>query len=319
MKHIKRTALLLAALIAALALPAASATGEAPAPVAQNISLRVFRNIPCTGTLRAVDRSGTGVTYSLVTAPKHGTLALDGDSASFTYTPQQGRLGTDSFTYCAVDAQGCVSAPATVTLRVERPGTDVVYADMDGNAAHTAAVDLAARGVFVGSFVGGEYFFEPERSVTRGEFVAMAMAAAGEKAVQTGVTGFCDDAGIPAWARGYAAGALACGLIRGVGTEDGVAFAADAAVTLGEAAAVIDRLLSITDVDLADYGAAEDSWSAQAAANLVSVSVLPSASFSGEQLSRALTRAETAQLLSAAMTLADEKAASRGIFARIFG
>lgn len=315
MKNPKKLAALLAALLIML-LSVQGAAAQGGAPIAQNISLSAYRNIPCTSTLKATDRSGSGLSYALVDAPKHGTVSIETDGARFTYTPQENRVGSDSFTYVAVDGAGNTSQPATVRVTVERPDTAVTYADMDGNAAYTAAIALAEQGVFVGQCVGGEYFFEPERTVTRGEFVAMAMNAAGEQAEQTGVTGFCDDAVIPTWAKGYAAGALRCGLIRGVGTAEGVAFASDAPITLGEAAAVLDRLLDVTDVDLADYGAS-DVWSAQAAANLVSVSVLPSGSFSDTQLSRALTRAEAAELLSAARTLTQQK--PTGLFAQLFG
>lgn len=316
MKNQRKWTVLLAALLLSVLLLPQGTAAQGGAPIAQNISLRAYRNISCTGTLKAADRSGAGLSYTLVDAPRHGTVAIESDGARFTYTPQENRIGSDSFTYAAVDGEGNISQPATVHITVERPDTTVTYADMDGNAAYTAAIDLAAQGVFVGQYVSGEYFFEPERTVTRGEFVAMAMTAAGEQAEQTGVTGFCDDAVIPTWARGYAAGALRCGLIRGVGTAEGVAFSADAPITLGEAATVLDRLLDVTDVDLADY-VETDAWSAQAAANLVSVSVLPSGSFSDAQLSRALTRAETAELLSAAMALSQEK--SSGIFSWLFG
>lgn len=316
MKDPKKLAALLTALLLSVLLMPQGTAAQGGAPIAQNITLHAYRNIPCTATLKATDRSGSGLSYALSDAPKHGTVSIESDGARITYTPQANRTGSDSFTYVAVDGEGNVSQPATVRVTVERPDTAVTYADMDGNAAYTAAIALAEQGVFVGQYVGGEYFFEPERSVTRGEFVAMAMTAAGEQAEQTGVTGFCDDAAIPTWAKGYAAGALRCGLIRGVGTAEGVAFAADAPITLGEAVAVLDRLLDVTDVDLADYGDT-DAWSAQAAANLVSVSVLPSGRFSDTQLSRALTRAEAAELLSAAMTLAQQK--PTGLLAWLFG
>lgn len=95
------------------------------------------------------------------------------------------------------------------------------------------------------------------------------------------MTGFCDDAEIPPWAKGSAVSALQCGLIRGVGTEGGMAFCADEGVTLSEAATVLNRLLRVTDVDLSDYDAGSaDAWSAQAVANLESVRVIESGSFS---------------------------------------
>jgi len=51
------------------------------------------------------------------------------------------------------------------------------------------------------------------------EFVTMALACAGIPAGDLMMTGFCDDAEIPTWAKGSAVSALQCGLIRGVGTE----------------------------------------------------------------------------------------------------
>ena len=67
-------------------------------------------------------------------------------------------------------------------------------------------------------------------------------------------------------------------------------------------------------MDLSDYyGDDSAAWSAQSVANLESVSVLESGSFSGGEWQRPLTRAEAAQLLSAAMTLADAKAGSGGL------
>ena len=55
---------------------------------------------------------------SLVTGPQHGQLALDANG-SFTFTPQAGYSGPDSFTYRASDDLGNASSPATVTLNVK--------------------------------------------------------------------------------------------------------------------------------------------------------------------------------------------------------
>lgn len=276
------------------------------APIARSSSARVYRGIPYTGTLSAVGREGEALRYSLVSAPKKGTLTLEGDT--FVYTGARDRIGADSFTYTAEDASGRVSAPAVVSLTLTRSRTGVEYDDMDGSAAYTAAVDLAERGIFVGAQVGAQRFFEPERAVTRGEFVAMALACAGVEVEAQSLTGFSDDAELPAWAKGCAVSALQGGLIRGVDTAEGVAFRASREVTLSEAAAVLDRLLRVTDVDMSRYeGENAEAWCAQAVANLESVRVLASGSFSGGDWQRALTRAEAAQLLSAAMTLAEGK------------
>lgn len=286
------------------------------APTARELSARVYRGIPYTGTLSALDREGDAVRFSLVTAPRKGTVTLDGDT--FVYTGAANRGGADSFTYTVTDADGRTSAPASVSLTLMRSRTGVTYDDMDGSAAYTAAVDLAEHGVLVGAQVGDSRFFEPERTVTRGEFVMMALASAGLETDEVALTGFADDAELPAWAKGCAVSALQSGLIRGVDTAEGVAFRASEEITLSEAAVVLDRLLRVTDVDMSGYsGEDAAAWCAQAVANLEAVCVLESGSFSGSDWQRPLTRAEAAQLLSAAMTLAEGQG-SGGLLASLF-
>lgn len=289
----------------------------AGAPIAQSMDVRVYRGIPYTGTLSAISREEGTVTFSIVAEPSKGTVTLDGDT--FVYTSAGSKSGTDSFTYAAADSAGNVSAPATVRITIVRAKCGVTYDDMAGNAAYTAAVDLAEHGVLVGAQVGGKRFFEPERGVSRGEFIAMALVCAGIPADEQSVTGFCDDAEIPAWAKGCAVSALQGGLIRGVSTDEGVAFRAEEGVTLSEAAAVLNRLLRVTDVDLSGVPAeSAGAWSAQAVANLESVRVLASGSFAAGDYQRTLTRAEAAQLLSAAMTLAERRQADEGLLTGLF-
>ncbi len=286
------------------------------APVAENMEVRVYRGVPYEGVFRAVDNEGGTLAFDIVTQPKKGTAELTEDGLGFVYTPA-GKLGADSFTYTATDEEGNVSLPATVSLTIERAASGVFYADMAGERAHTAALDLAEHGVFVGAKVGQDYFFEPQRTLTRGEFVAMALAAMDLQAEAVSMTGFCDDASIPTWAKGWAVSALNAGVISGVGTAEGVAFRAGDGITLNEAAVVLNRLLRVTDVDLSDYDAA-DAWCAQAVANLQSVSVIESGRFSAEEMRGGVTRAQAAELLSAAMTLKESKS-SKGLLSGLFG
>lgn len=50
----------------------------------------------------AIDAEGDPLTFSVVTAPAHGTLTLNGDG-TFVFTPDAGFTGTDSFTFRAND------------------------------------------------------------------------------------------------------------------------------------------------------------------------------------------------------------------------
>ena len=314
-------AMLLAAMIplnayALFGRKAAEPETAAGAPIARNMEIKAYRGVAYTGTLTATDNEGEAVTFHIATLPAKGTLEF-GEEGVFVYTPDANKAGSDSFTFTAVDESGNVSAPATVKIKIARVSSGVDYADTEGRDCATAAVDLAEHGVFVGSKVGGDWFFEPERTVTRGEFVTMALAAAGIEASDVTVTGFADDGAIPTWAKGSAAAALAAGVVRGTATENGVAFRAERDVTLSEAAAMLGRILRVTDVDLTDFDETAPAWYAQAVANLESVSVAPAGGFGGA-LDRSVTRGEAARLLSAAMALAEARGENEGFWSRVF-
>lgn len=295
----------------------AEASAPQGAPIAQNMEIKAYRGVAYTGTLTAIDNEGEAVTFQLATLPGKGTLEF-GEEGVFVYTPDANKAGTDSFTFTATDESGNVSAPATVRIKIARVSSGVSYSDTEGKDCATAAVDLAEHGVFLGAKVGDDWFFEPERTVSRGEFVAMAMAASGLEKSDVTVTGFCDDDAIPTWAKGSAAGALSAGIVRGVRTENGVAYDAQREMTLSEAATVLNRILQVTDVDVADFDGAEPVWYAQAVANLESVSIAPVGGYEAEALSHPLSRGEAAQLLSSAMALAEARDANQSLWEKIF-
>jgi len=84
------------------------------------------------------DPEGDLLTALLVDAPQSGTLQLATDG-SFTYTPDEGFVGADSFSYRASDGL-LESGIATVTLEVkaaEQPGVEIQIGDGSGT------IDLA--------------------------------------------------------------------------------------------------------------------------------------------------------------------------------
>ena len=276
------------------------------APVAQEISFSTYRDIPYRTQFLASDSEGEDITYAVETPPRKGTVVIDG--AEFTYTPDEGITGSDSFTYTATDSAGNVSLPAKVTILIEKTRSGVTYGDTEDPATAAAAQHLAEAGIFTGAKIGGMYCFESERSVTRGEFLAMVMETSGREVSAVTMTGFCDDEAIPTWSKAYAAAGVADGVIRGTTTAEGVAFRGGEAITFNEAATVLNRVLDLGDVDLAVWYAdreAVPSWAAQAVGNMEAVSVLAVGSFGSEALNEAVTRADAARMLSAAKTLLD--------------
>ena len=277
--------------------------GDDGAPIAQNLEAETYRGIPYTGTLSAVDNEGDAFTFHIVEQPAKGTVAL-GEDGSFVYTPAAGKTGKDSFTYAATDTGGNESAPATVSINIRKQKTSVTYSDMEGHPSYNAAICLAEEGICVGRQVGGTYLFDPAESVSRSEFLAMAMDAAGlevDPAVR--LTGFADDDSIAVWAKSYASAAVREGLISGVSTGEGIVFQGGEAITLREAAAIMDRILNVTDVRLEETAA----WSDQAVANMESVHVISAGSFGSEAASQTITRAQAAEILTAAIRLMEDQ------------
>jgi VCBS repeat-containing protein len=101
------------------------------------------------------DSNSDNLTATVVTRPAHGELTLQAD-VSFTYTPEKGFKGADSFTYKVSDGIED-SAPATVTIIVGKScplvkmyGDDSaqieqLYRYRDEVLAKTAAGRLAIR------------------------------------------------------------------------------------------------------------------------------------------------------------------------------
>lgn len=310
-KHV--AALALAAVLAlsgsASALFTKKAVEQEPAegaPVARDIEISTYRAIPYEAQFLASDSEGEDLTFAVADQPKKGEVRVDG--VNFTYTPEEGAVGADRFTYTATDSAGNVSLPATVTVTIEKVKSGITYADTEGNAAAAAAQHLAEEGIFTGARIGEQYYFGPEKPVSRGEFLAMVMETAGRDVSAVTMTGFCDDESIPTWAKAYAAAGVTEGIVRGRTTEQGVAFQGEDIITFNEAATVLDRVLDLGDVDLDVWYAdreAVPSWAAQAVGNMEAVSVLSAGSFGSGEMGAAVTRADAAQMLSAARTLLD--------------
>ncbi|MBZ5690072.1 MAG: cadherin-like domain-containing protein [Acidobacteriia bacterium] len=109
----------------------ATVTLNVLAPSAQNDLYAVntsVLSVPAPGVLGNDSNPLSGsLTVMLVSQPLHGTLNLAPDG-SFNYTPTSGFTGTDNFIYQAV-AAGVASNPATVTIMVIPPGSQLLFLD----------------------------------------------------------------------------------------------------------------------------------------------------------------------------------------------
>lgn len=211
------------------------------APVAEDSSLETYRNLPNTGTLKAYDPEGEPLRYTLTRSPKRGEVTIQEDG-TFTYTPKKNKVGTDSFTYTVTDPAGNVSREATVTIQILKPCDRTTYSDTANADCRFAAEWLRNTGVFTGETVSGQLCFDPERSVTRGQFLAMLVNVLGieidEDAAYTGFTDEC-----PSWLRPYLAAALRAGLTAD--WSGGSVFAPEEKITGQEAALLLQNALAL--------------------------------------------------------------------------
>lgn len=287
-------------------------TAANEAPIARNMDLSTYKNVAITGYFDAVDSEGDTLTFQLMDTPARGavTLAEDG-SAKFVYTPYENKTGKDSFTYVAIDSAGNTSSEAKVTIQINKPDTKVTYADMEGDPAHKASIRLAEEGIFVGSYLNGEYFFDPDRPVTRAEFLTMAMATVGIAPLEdVTVTGFTDDEAIPTWAKGAVSAAVMAGVIQGSRDDSGApVFDASENITQGEATVMLDQLLNLSDVPLEVFSAqgSDAHWAGQAAANLAASGVIRVEETNSAALSTSLDRAQAAMLLDGALDVLSQR------------
>lgn len=302
-KHILISAVALALCAALCGGLVAPVCADNTAPIAENFEFETYRGVSFGGQLAAVDPDGDTLNYEITTQPVKGTIDLK-DDGSFIYTPADGKRGKDYFGYKAIDAEGNRSQEATVIIKLVKCDSDVSYIDMVGNPSYRSAMKLAECGAFVGKCIGGEYYFEPEQSLSRGEFLSLCLEATGADLLSGVVsTGFSDDDKIPSWLKSYVSTAVMQGIVKGELTDEGTCFGAEKQISRAEAMVILNRALRLSDVSYLKVSDAVPTWAAQSAANLTACGIIGD----DEAEIDSLTRAEAADMLAAAMDLIEKR------------
>lgn len=101
------------------------------APVAADGSLTVNIDTPQAGTLSATDVDGPGLTFVIEQNGTKGTAAItNASTGAFTYTPQPGASGVDTFTFSASDGSAA-SNIATVAVNIINLSVTVITPNGD--------------------------------------------------------------------------------------------------------------------------------------------------------------------------------------------
>ena len=255
---------------------------EDKAPVAVDSAMETYKNMPNEGKLNVTDPEGKKLTYTVTRQPKRGTVTLRADG-TFLYTPKKNKVGTDSFTYTAVDPAGKVSREATVTIQILKPAEGARYTDTTSFTAEW----LRSTGIFEGEKLGGDLCFQPEKTVSRGEFLTMLVKTLDISVDESATyTGFTDTA--PDWLKPYLAAALRSGLTEN--WPDGNIFDASETMTGLEAALLVQNGLDLTVTTMMGKDETDlPMWAAAALQAMADNGIDMSAD--------AMTRAEAAELL----------------------
>lgn len=255
------------------------------------------------GVLSGSDPDGDSITYQIVSYPKNGTLSLiNAETGEYRYKPTKGYVGEDSFVYVVRDDRGYYSYTKEVSLSVRRNTAGYVYADMAGHEAHNEALSVSASGVMTGVLENGIHRFMPEKTVTRAEFTAYALKAAGIVSLGVSETAFEDNEEISPSLLPAVATAHILGIVNGSLTEDGLFFRPNDAITRAEAAMILTAAFDIPVSDSVLTFADEAAVPSYARPAVSALSELGILSVSAENAATdPITRGDAAAVLSAAM------------------
>ena len=90
---------------------------ENDAPVASDLALTTDEDVAVTGQISATDIDGDNLSYIITTAAANGTVNIDPDTGTFTYTPNANYNGSDSFIVTVTDGNGG-SVTSVITVDV---------------------------------------------------------------------------------------------------------------------------------------------------------------------------------------------------------
>lgn len=212
---------------------------EDKAPVAQDFSVETYKNLPNSGALKASDPEEQTLTFTVVRSPKRGTVEVKEDG-TFTYTPKKNKVGVDSFTYTATDPAGNVSRVATVTVQILKPSDARQYTDTVGLSCRFAAEWMRNTGLFVGEQIDGNFCFNPNKTMSKEEFLAMVVKLLDIPLEDTDAAQLPADA--PIWLKPYLAAAQRSGLMHNWPDTETMS----APITGAEAAVMLQNALDLT-------------------------------------------------------------------------
>ena len=249
--------------------------------------------------------SGENVSYAITVQPTHGTVVQSGESGkNYIYTPEKDYHGTDSFSFRLEEGKK-YSNVATVSITIKQDTSNVIpfnYIDMKDHWANYSASHLAARGLIIGEEIGNRFYFKPEKTMTRGEFMLFLLAITESNVdaeIDVSKVKFADSSSTPDWLSEAAKVAYSRGILKGSAAGEKIYLNLDRTITRAEAATMISNVLgdkdSTKEIKYKDVGMIP-SWALKAVKNLSAYKIIQGDAAGTFRPMSKLTRGEAAEL-----------------------
>lgn len=265
----------------------------------------ILENSKLSASLDANIVSGENVSYAITVQPTHGTVVQSGESGkNYIYTPEKDYHGTDSFSFRLEEGKK-YSNSATVSITIKQDTSNVIpfnYIDMKDHWANYSASHLAARGLIIGEEIGNRFYFKPEKTMTRGEFMLFLLAITESNVdaeIDVSKVKFADSSSTPDWLLEAAKVAYSRGILKGSAAGEKIYLNLDKTITRVEAATMISNVLgdkdSTKEIKYKDVGMIP-SWALKAVKNLSAYKIIQGDAAGTFRPMSKLTRGEAAEL-----------------------
>ena len=265
----------------------------------------ILENSKLSASLDANIVSGENVSYAITVQPTHGTVVQSGESGkNYVYTPEKDYHGTDSFSFRLEEGKK-YSNSATVSITIKQDTSNVIpfnYIDMKDHWANYSASHLAARGLIIGEEIGNRFYFKPEKTMKRGEFMLFLLAITESNVdaeIDVSKVKFADSSSTPDWLLEAAKVAYSRGILKGSAEGEKIYLNLDKTITRVEAATMISNVLgdkdSTKEIKYKDVGMIP-SWALKAVKNLSAYKIIQGDVAGTFRPMSRLTRGEAAEL-----------------------
>lgn len=275
---------------------------------ADSVSVAALSGISTAVSISAKDPDGDDISYFITDFPNKGTATV-GSDGTIVYTPNAKKRGRDSFTVYARDEYGNWSDPVEVNIKISKNKMGIEYSDLEGLAVYSDAVKLSSAGIMNGESKNGKIYFEPDKSVTREEFVTMLMKTIGLSDIsEIEDVGFADDSSISDDARKYCRAAKKLGIVNGSSVDGKIYFNPKSEITQAEAAVMLNNLIGVDEsvgqsaVSVFAENSVVPAWAKNAVGAMHEIGVMKITDGGASALT-ALTRGNVAKILSAIMNM----------------